>query len=292
MKDVPGVTLNEKSAKIPGILDEKKKLESDLKSTKASLASQTEKAKDFEKKFKAADAENVRLNQDKVKLSNDLRKTKIALEDAQKESAKKDVMVEQLKKELVAAKSVQVDNTELDNLKQENTLLKNQIGQLKKDYEAAAEKARILDLAEVVTYEDIDLEAGKKKITKKYIVPYLGEGEQAVVTNVSQKDNLLTVNKGKKDQLAEGQNIDLALKGVLIANSRVLAVGDDYAVLRFSPKKGFPETIEEQDVLELVKVIKLEEPKAEEAAKPAAEEAKPAAKKAEAEEEEEEEAEE
>ena len=201
-------------------------------------------------------------------------------------------MVEQLKKELVAAKSVQVDNTELDNLKQENTLLKNQIGQLKKDYEAAAEKARILDLAEVVTYEDIDLEAGKKKITKKYIVPYLGEGEQAVVTNVSQKDNLLTVNKGKKDQLAEGQNIDLALKGVLIANSRVLAVGDDYAVLRFSPKKGFPETIEEQDVLELVKVIKLEEPKAEEAAKPAAEEAKPAAKKAEAEEEEEEEAEE
>ena len=47
MKDVPGVTLNEKSAKIPGILDEKKKLESDLKSTKASLASQTEKAKDF-----------------------------------------------------------------------------------------------------------------------------------------------------------------------------------------------------------------------------------------------------
>ena len=293
MKDVPGVTLNEKSAKIPGVLAEKNKLDKDLKSTKAALDSQTQKAKVLASELESEREQNVRLNNEKVKLSNDLRKTKIALEDTQKESAQKDNLIDQLKKEIVAAKSVQVDNTELDNLKQENTLLKNQIGQLKKDYEVAAEKARILDLAEVVTYEDIDLEAGKKKITKKYIVPYLGEGEQAVVTNVSQKDNLLTVNKGKKDQLAEGQNIDLALKGVLIANARVLSVGDEFAVLRFSPRKGFPETIEEQDVLELVKVIKVEEPKAEaKAEEPKAEAAPAAAPKKAAEAEEAEEAEE
>lgn len=291
MKDVQGITLNEKSAKIPVILSEKNKLDKDLKATKASLDAQTQKAKVLAGELESEREQNVRLNNEKVKLSNDLRKTKISLEDAQKDAAQKETFIEQLKKELVAAKSAQVDNSELDNLKQENTVVKNQLAQLKKDYEVAAEKARILDLAEVVTYEDIDLEAGKKKITKKYIIPYLGEGEQAVVTNVSQKDNLLTVNKGKKDQLGEGQNIDLALKGVLIANAKVLAVGDEFAVLRFSPKKGFPETIEEQDVLELVKVIKPAEPKAEEPKAEAAEakpEAKPAAKKAEAEEEEEE----
>lgn len=266
MQGVQGDTLLAKSAQVPGILAEKSKLDKDLKATKASLDTQTQKAKSLAGELESERNQNVRLNNEKVKLSNDLRKTKISLEDSQKSVSQKEAFIEQLKKELVAAKNVQVDNTQIDSLKQENTVLKNQLNQVKKDLEVASEKAKILDLAEVVTYEDIDLEAGKKKITKKYIVPYVGEGQTAVVTNVSQSDNILTINKGKKDQLADGQKINLANKGVLIANAKVLKAGEEFAVLEFSPRKGLPETIEAQDVLELVKVVNIEEKKAEEAA--------------------------
>lgn len=285
MQGVQGDTLLAKSAQVPGILAEKNKLDKDLKATKASLDTQTQKAKSLAGELESERNQNVRLNNEKVKLSNDLRKTKISLEDSQKSVSQKEAFIEQLKKELVAAKNVQVDNTQIDSLKQENTVLKNQLNQVKKDLEVASEKAKILDLAEVVTYEDIDLEAGKKKITKKYIVPYVGEGQTAVVTNVSQSDNILTINKGKKDQLADGQKINLANKGVLIANAKVLKAGEEFAVLEFSPRKGLPETIEAQDVLELVKVVNIEEKKAEEAA-PKAE--APKAEPAEAEEAEEE----
>ncbi len=261
MQGIPGDTLIAKSAQVPGILAEKSKLDKDLKATKASLDTQTQKAKTLAGELDSERAQNVRLNNEKVKLSNDLRKTKISLEDSQKSLSQKELFIEQLKKELVSAKNVQIDNTQIDSLKQENTVLKNQLAQTQKELEVAAEKARILDLAEVVTYEDIDVEAGKKKITKKYIIPYVGEGKTAVVTNVSQADNILTINKGKKDMLAEGQKINLASKGKLIAMTKVLKVGEEFAVLQFHPRKGLPETIEVQDVLDLVKVIKEEEPK-------------------------------
>lgn len=285
MSGVQGATLVEKSSKVPAILAEKDKLGKDLKSTQREVKDLTNIKNELDSKLKSADEEITKLNKDNLQHRTDLRKVRADLQNAQDALTKADAVRKQLESELIKAKNMQVDTTEIDALKASLTTFKNQYAELEKKFNAASEKARLLDLSEVVVVEDINLETGKKTTTTKYFPPYVVKGQIATVTKLDESHELAMINRGKKDQLGLRQKIDLMRDGKFVANAVVLEVAEELSVISINPRKGIPETIEVGDMLELLPTVDLEKKEEAEAPKadaPAAEAPKAEAPKAEA----------
>lgn len=280
MAGISGVTLIEKSAQVPGILKEKEKLASDLNVSDAKVQNLTTKSKQLTEDLDAERASNIRVNNEKAKLTQEIRKVKIDLQDANESIKNSEVMVERLKKEIVDIKKTVQDTSESDALKQKVTVLSNELEAVKKDYAVAAEKARILDLSEIVEVVDIDTEAGKKTIRKIVKPPYVKVGQDATVTKTNEAFDLLMINRGKKDGLSLGQKIDLkGAEGKFIGRVTVAEISDEFSVVSVNPKMGIPETIESGDIYELVPTVDLEKKQEEKpaAAAQATAEAAPAA---------------
>lgn len=290
MAGISGVTLTEKSAQVPGILKEKEKLAADLNVSEAKVQNLTTKSNQLSEDLESERATNVRVNNEKAKLTQEVRQVKVQLQDANDKIKSSELMVEKLKKEIVDIKKTVQDSSETDALKQKVTVLSNELEALKKDYAVASEKARILDLSEIVEVVEIDQEAGKKTIRKIVKPPYVKVGQDATITNTAENDGLIALNRGKKDGLSLGQKIDLkGDEGKFIARIVVAEIGEDFAIATVNPDMGIPEVIETGDIYELVPTVdlnkKADEKPAEGAAKtaeaPAAEEAAEAAPAAE-----------
>lgn len=278
MAGISGVTLNEKSAQIPGILKEKEKLASDLNVSEAKVQNLTTKSKQLSEDLESERASNVRVNNEKAKLTQEIRQVKVQLQDANDKIKSSDLLIEKLKKEIIDIKKTVQDTSESDALQQKVTVLSNELEALKKDYAVASEKARILDLSEIVEVVEIDQEAGKKTIRKIVKPPYVKVGQDATVTNTAENDGLIALNRGKKDGLSLGQKIDLkGEEGKFIARIVVAEIGEDFAIATVNPDMGIPEVIETGDIYELVPTVDINKkpdnaaPAATPAAAPAAE---------------------
>lgn len=256
MNGISGVTLIEKSAQVPGILKEKEKLASDLNVSEAKVQNLTTKSKQLSEDLDSERASNIRVNNEKAKLTQEVRQVKIQLQDANESIKSSEVMVERLKKEIIDIKKTVQNTSESDALKQKVTVLSNELEALKKDYAVASEKARILDLSEIVEVVDIDTEAGKKTIKKIVKPPYVKVGQDTTVTKTEDTDGFIALNRGKKDGLSLGQKIDLRNKdGNFVARVTISEIADDFAIASINPKMGIPEVIETGDIYELVPTV-------------------------------------
>ena len=252
MKDVSGATLVEKSARIPGLVQENAKLKKDLNSSEANVQNLTTKSKSLASDLESERASNIRVNKEKAELTNEVRTVKINLQDAKKNLDDAVATIEKLKKEIVAIRQSSSDNGAAD------ALLEGQLSDLTKKYEVAAEKARIYDLSEIVVVEDIvDPEAGKRTTKKVLKVPYVATGDTATVTRLESSNDLAAINRGKKDKLALDQVIDLKRDGEYVGRVTVVEIGEDFAIVSINPTLGIPETIESGDILELVPTVDL-----------------------------------
>ncbi len=258
MKDVSGATLVEKSARVPGLVQENAKLKKDLNSSEANVQNLTTKSKSLASDLESERASNIRVNKEKAELTNEVRTVKINLQDAKKNLDDAVATIEKLKKEIVAIRQSTSDNGAADALKQKVAVLEGQLSDLTKKYEVAAEKARIYDLSEIVVVEDIvDPEAGKRTTKKVLKVPYVATGDTATVTRLESSNDLAAINRGKKDKLALDQVIDLKRDGEYVGRVTVVEIGEDFAIVSINPKLGIPETIESGDILELVPTVDL-----------------------------------
>lgn len=282
MKGVDGVVLLEKSSKVPGILDEKAKLGTDLSATKTKVAELENRVKEVSSNLESERSRNVKTNQDLVKVQTELRQVKIKAEDLAKDIAKKDAIIKTLTTEIASNKGVDESASKIEDLNNRYNNLNSQFVALQAQYAEAKKKADILDIAVIVEEKVIDAQKGTETTIKRIYPPYVAEGDIATVTIVEGRDDLIALNRGKNNGVGEKQLIDLKNKanGELIAQVSIVEVGPDFSIASVNPKLGKPETLENGDMLELVQTVELksseddaakegEAPKAEAPAAPA-----------------------
>lgn len=258
MQSVPGATLLEKSANVPQIVETQTATSRDLSASQAKVADLTARNTQLSSDFEAERSRTVKLNNDLAKLQNESRRARVDLEEARKAIAENETLIENLKTEIVTARQITNTGQGTDELRQRISQLESQLTALQQAYQVASEKARILDLGEIVEVVEIDQEAGTKTVRKIIKVPYVRTGDIATVTRVEGCDDMAAINRGRNDGVSLEQKIDLKNdEGRLIANVRVIEVGDDFAVVSINPKVGLPERLESGDMLELVPTVEL-----------------------------------
>ncbi len=267
MKDVEGDVLLVKSAKIPGILEEKATLNSNLNGANARILELDKNLKARTDELQSERTANTKLSREKLEETNKVRKTQIALDDMTKERDSIQAKLEATTKELIAQKESVQDTTKIDEINRKYNILESQHANLQKEYAIAKKKADLLDISEIVETVTLDPKTNVQTTVKTVRIPYVEEGQIAVVTKVekAKKNEMIALNRGKDNGLDIGQKIQLKLEGEYIATILVEELGKDFAVASVSLKDGKPEVIEVGDSYELVPTVEFKKP-AEEAA--------------------------
>ena len=267
MAGIQAPTLVGKSAQVPGILAEKAQMATELAAAKTKISNLDNQIKEINANLESAKTASVKANRDLVKAQTDLRSAKVQLEDSTKLVADKDNMIAALRKEIErSAGGNSDDSAKIDALNAKYNTLSNNFAALQLQFEEAKKKADILDIAIVVEEKEIDLDKGVERTTTRYFAPYVAQGDIATVTIVEGREDLIALNRGKSAGLGERQLIDLKNKtGELIAQVTIVEIGPDFAIASVNPKLGKPETLENGDMLELVKTVDLKPAEAAEA---------------------------
>lgn len=270
MADFNGTVLAEKASHAKAIFKQNKERAATIESFKKRVASLEKDINSVNSELESERSKVVAANADIAKRNSDIRSLNSKLAVVTKQVEERDATIEALKKEILASKELLAKQDDTEALKEKIANLERNLAEQKKELDKALQKAKIADMAEVV--EVIETDAQGNKIKRKIVkVPYVPTGDIATVVSV--KDNIVVLNRGKKNGLAESQQLLLKADGNVIAKAVVVAVDDVRAVLFLNMEAGIPEIIKENSQYELASEIVAEAKKEE----------KPAEEKAEAE---------
>ncbi len=254
-----GDSIVEKAKKVPGLLK-------DLKDTKVAKDKAEASAKNLEIKLgetnsdlEAERTKSVQINGELQKKISELRTSNMALEASKKKVFEQESLIDSLKKEIVAAKSM-IGKTETvaasDDSKKKIASLEDQLAKKNDEIAKLQDKVKILDMTEIVEVIEEDPVSGKKIKRKTLKMPYVAKGDIATVlrTNLD-KPNIIAINRGKNAKLQQGQKIMLKREGEEVARIEVSEIFDDYSICTVDMSFGIPETIEVDDLYELGSVM-------------------------------------
>ncbi len=262
MKDVPGATLQEKSAAVPQILKDKADAEASNKAFRARVADLENNIKSVSSELESERVKNVQANSDIVKKNAEIRKLSAKVDAQTSQLSQKDALVENLKKEILATKELLANTSETDALKEKVATLESELKTKSEELAEAQKKAKLLEMSEVV--EVVETDASGKQIKRKIMkTPYIPTGDIATVIAVDQSNGLVCINRGVKSGVKQSQKILLKEKkeGKLIAEITVAESADDFAICLLNRDVALPETIEVGDNLELGAPAAVEEAK-------------------------------
>ncbi len=252
MKDVTGVTLAEKSSKVPGFLvtisDQKDQIEG-LKSRGQTLEKRIQSTTT---ELESERAKSVKANAEIVKKNSDIRTLTASVETFKKQIAEKDSLVETLKREIVSTKALLTDTSEVDSLKEKVGSLESQLATKSEALTKAEDKVKELESAEVVSVTETDA-LGNKVVKKVVKIPYTPTGDMATVLTAKPNDSIVVINRGQANGVKAMQSINLKNEGKVVAEIVIAESYDNFALAYINPKVGIPETLEVGDVLEMDK---------------------------------------
>lgn len=250
MKDVPGLTLAEKAPKVPGILKDNADKQKSIDALKGRISGLEKRNQEVNSELESERSKSVQANADIVKKNAEIRTLNSTLATANKSVAEKDTTIENLKREIVSAKSMMTQSNEGDVLKEKVATLESQLSTKTTALEEAEKKIKALETAEYVTVTETD-ENGKEVVKKIMKLPYEAKGDIATVLSVDHKKAMVVLNRGDKDGLKRFQKVVLKREGVVVAEVAILDTKEDLAVAHINQKSGIPETLEIGDLLEL-----------------------------------------
>ena len=261
MADFNGATLAEKAPHAKAIFKQNKERAATIESFKKRVAGLEKEINSLNSELESERSKVVAANADISKRNSEIRTLNSKLTASSKQIQERDTTIEALKKEILASKELLSKQDNTDALKEKIADLERKLDSQKKELDKALQKAKVADMAEVV--EVIETDAQGNKVRRKIVkVPYVPTGDIATVVSV--QDNMIVLNKGKNNGLAQSQQILLKMEGNVVAKAVVVGVDDVRSVLLLNMEEGIPEIVKANGQFELgSEVVKAEE-KAEE----------------------------
>ena len=251
MKGVPGVSLEEKAPKIPGILAESAKMKKSIAGFEVRVANYEKSVNELNSELESERAKNVTANADIVKKNSEIRTLNESLASSKKTLAERDALIANLKREIVDTKALLAQTGEVDSLKEKISSLESKLAEQAKTLAEAEKKVKLLEMSEVVQVVETDA-AGNKVIRKVVKAPYIPKGDIATVVSINHENAFLAINRGSENGIKSDQRILLKDKqGKVVSEIMITEVGADFAVGAINRDRAIPETIEVGDLLEL-----------------------------------------
>ncbi len=264
MAAVPGVKLEEKASKVPGILEESAHRKKSIASFEIRVKNYEKTVNDLNSELEGERSKNVVANADIVKKNSEIRSLNESLISSKKTVAERDSIIENLKREIMNTKALLAQTGEVDALKEKVASLEKKLADQASALAEAEKKAKLLEMSEIVQVVETDAE-GNKVVKKVVKTPYIPKGDIATVIDLNRDDAVLAINRGSGDGIKPDQKILLKDKqGRDISEIMITEVGADFAVGAINREFAIPETIEVGDALELAQPPAPEEKASEE----------------------------
>ena len=250
MIEVEGITLVEKSEKIPALLKSNADLKVKVDNLDSRIKTLETRESELNKELEGERTKNLQVNAELTKKNGEIRTLNTSLDTAKKQITEKESTIETLRREIIDAKNMAVDTGDVEALNAKVADLESQLAAKAKEASDAQAKVKLLESGEVIEVVETDAQ-GNKVVKKVAKVPYVATGDIATVLDVDQPTAMVKLNRGKSAGLQQGQKILLKREGRLVAEILVDIVADSTAVAFMNTEKGIPETVEVGDLLEM-----------------------------------------